>query len=167
MQRDALPVVWTNGVFWASGYPLEVLEEAMEDSDFGSLVARFEDTVHSRGSAHVAMRDNVLFELGMFIGRLGRHRTFWSILDIKGLVLPSDLKGITPLSYIACSAPDELTPRIAPVCTEIIKIVRQRGVRNTLARSAAHQELKQSPQHTFVSQGVAVCSTSTCAASGM
>ena len=129
LQRDALPVVWTNGVFWASGYPLEVLEEAVEDSDFAVAVARFEDTVHSRGSAHAAMRDNVLFELGMFIGRLGRHRTFLVHPDIKGLVLPSDLKGITPLSYIVPTMPDELTPRIAPVCTDIIKIVRQRGVR--------------------------------------
>ena len=129
IQRDALPTVWTNGVFWASSYPLEVLEDAVEDSDFGIAVAKFEDIVQSRGSSHAAMRDNVVFELGMFIGRLGRHRTFLVHPGIKDLELPSDLKGITTLSYIVPGGPHELTPRIAPVCTEIVKIVRQRGVR--------------------------------------
>jgi CRP/FNR family cyclic AMP-dependent transcriptional regulator len=129
VQRDALPTVWTNGVFWASSYPLEVLEAAVEDSDFGIAVAKFEDVIHTRGTAHVAMRDNVVFELGMFIGRLGRHRTFLVHPAIKDLVLPSDLKGITTLSYIVPAKPDEITPRIAPVCTEIVKIIRQRGVR--------------------------------------
>jgi predicted nucleotide-binding protein len=129
IQRDALPTVWTNGVFWASSYPLEVLEAAVEDSDFGIAIAKFEDIVQSRGSAHAAMRDNVVFELGMFIGRLGRHRTFLIHPNIKDLVVPSDLKGITTLSYIVPTKPDELTPRIAPVCTEIVKIIKQRGVR--------------------------------------
>lgn len=129
IQRDTLPTVWTNGVFWASSYPLESLENAVEDSDFGIAVAKFEDVVTSRGSSHAAMRDNVVFELGMFIGRLGRHRTFLVHPETKDLVLPSDLKGITSLSYIMPSKPDELAARIAPVCTEIIKIVRARGVR--------------------------------------
>jgi predicted nucleotide-binding protein len=129
IQRDTLPTVWTNGVFWASSYPLESLETAVEESDFGIAVAKFEDAVTSRGSSHAAMRDNVVFELGMFIGRLGRHRTFLIHPEIRDLVLPSDLKGITPLSYIMPSKPDELTARIAPVCTEIIKIVHARGVR--------------------------------------
>lgn len=129
LQRDALPAVWTNGVFWASSYPLEVLEAAVEDSDFGVAVAKFEDVVQTRGNSHPAMRDNVVFELGMFIGRLGRHRTFLVHPDIKNLVLPSDLKGITSLAFIPPTKAEELTPRIAPACTEIIKIIRQRGVR--------------------------------------
>lgn len=132
LQHHALPTVWTNGVFWASSYPLEVLEDAVEASDFGVAVAKFEDIVQSRASSHAAMRDNVVFELGMFIGRLGRHRTFLVHPNIKDLVLPSDLKGITSLSYIMPSNEAELTPRIASVCTDIVKVIRQRGVRKHL-----------------------------------
>lgn len=129
LQHQTLPSVWTNGVFWASSYPLESLEKAVEESDFGIAVAKFEDVVTSRGSTNPAMRDNVVFELGMFIGRLGRHRTFLVHPGIKGLVLPSDLKGITTLSYIEPTKPDELRTRIAPVCTDIIDIVKKLGVR--------------------------------------
>jgi CRP/FNR family transcriptional regulator, cyclic AMP receptor protein len=78
------------------------------------------------------MRDNVVFELGMFIGRLSRHRTFLVHPSLRDLVLPSDLKGITPISYIVPTKPDELAARLGPVCTEIIKIIRQRGVRKHL-----------------------------------
>jgi hypothetical protein len=56
LQRDALPTVWTNGVFWASSYPLETLENAVEDSDFGVAIAKFEDMVQSRGSLHLGSR---------------------------------------------------------------------------------------------------------------
>jgi predicted nucleotide-binding protein len=132
LQHDALPVVWTNGVFWASSYPLEALETAVENSDFAVAVAKFEDVVHTRGSSHPAMRDNVVFELGMFIGRLGRHRTFLVHPKLPDLELPSDLKGITPLSYIVPTKADELTPRVGPVCTAIRKIMSERGVRKHL-----------------------------------
>lgn len=129
LQHDCLPVVWTEGVFWASGYALEVLEEQVEQSDFAVAVAQFEDVVHSRGDSHQAMRDNVLFELGMFIGRLGRHRTVLAHPKMPNLTLPSDLHGITPASYIPLAKPDELPSRIAPVCNEIRKLMQKHGVR--------------------------------------
>jgi len=129
LQHDVLPTVWTQGVFWASGYPLEALEKAVEQSDFAVAVAQFEDVVQTRGSSHQAIRDNVIFELGMFMGHLGRHRTILVHPKLSNLVLPSDLHGITPAAYIQPTKPDELSPRIGPVCTEIRKIVRQHGTR--------------------------------------
>lgn len=129
LQHDCLPTVWTEGVFWASSYPLEVLENAVEASDFAVAVAQFEDIVQTRGSSRQAMRDNVVFELGMFIGRLGRHRTILVHPQLKDLVLPSDLKGITPASYIVPSKSDELPSRIGPICTQIRKLIQKHGTR--------------------------------------
>jgi predicted nucleotide-binding protein len=40
----------------------------------------------------VRARQNVIFELGFFVGRLGRHRTF--ALVEKGVALPSDIHGV-------------------------------------------------------------------------
>jgi predicted nucleotide-binding protein len=132
LQHDTLPVVWPDGVFWAGTYPLESLEMAVDDSDFGIAVAMFEDMVTARGSTKAAMRDNVVFELGMFIGSLGRHRTILVHPNEKDLVLPSDLKGITTLSYMKPAKPDELRPRMAPVCTDIVEIVKRLGLRKHL-----------------------------------
>jgi CRP/FNR family cyclic AMP-dependent transcriptional regulator len=128
LQHDVLATVWTEGVFWASGYALEALENAVAQSDFAVAVAQFEDVVQSRGKTHQALRDNVVFELGMFMGQLGRRRTFLVHPKLHDLQLPSDLHGITPASYIV-GKPEDLAARMGPVCTEIRKIVRTIGVR--------------------------------------
>jgi predicted nucleotide-binding protein len=128
LQHEVLPTVWTEGVFWASGYPLEALERAVGQSDFAVAVAQFEDMVQSRGQIHPALRDNVLFELGMFMGHLGRRRTILVHPRLPDLRLPSDLHGITPASYIVGKLED-LPARIGPVCTEIRRIIRTHGVR--------------------------------------
>jgi predicted nucleotide-binding protein len=128
LQHDVLPTVWTQGVFWVSGYALEALEKAVSQSDFAVAVAQFEDVVQSRGSSHPSIRDNVLFELGMFMGQLGRHRTFLVHPKLKDLTLPSDLHGITPASYVS-GRPEDLPSRIGPVCTEIRRVVRALGLR--------------------------------------
>jgi CRP/FNR family transcriptional regulator, cyclic AMP receptor protein len=131
LQHDVLPTVWTQGVFWVSGYALEALEKVVSQSDFAVAVAQFEDVVQSRGSSRPAMRDNVLFELGMFIGHLGRHRTFLVHPKLKDLTLPSDLHGITPASYLP-GTPEDLPSRIGPVCTEIRRVIRVNGQRTQL-----------------------------------
>jgi CRP/FNR family transcriptional regulator, cyclic AMP receptor protein len=105
------------------------LEEAVAHSDFAVAVALFEDVVQSRGEERAAMRDNVLFELGMFMGHLGRRRTFLVHPRIKGLKLPSDLHGITPASYEL--GPEDLPTRLGPACTELKRVIRGQGVRTS------------------------------------
>ncbi|MGO8600902.1 TIR domain-containing protein [Rhizobium ruizarguesonis] len=129
LQHDVLATVWPDGTFWAGGYPLEALETAVAESDFGVAVALFEDIVETpRGDRKAAIRDNVLFELGLFMGRLSRRRSILVYPKLKGLVLPSDLYGLTPASY-ALGDERDLEARMGPVCTEIRKIIRQMGVK--------------------------------------
>jgi predicted nucleotide-binding protein len=127
LAHDVLCVVWTDGIFWAGGYPLEALETAVNASDFGVAVAEFEDIVESRGERRPTIRDNVLFELGMFMGKLGRRRTILVHPRHAGLKLPSDLHGITPAVYDP--GRDDLRARLGPACNEIRKVIRERGVR--------------------------------------
>jgi len=52
-----------------------------------------------QASVHIT-RDNVLFEFGLFTGRIGTGRAFWiSAQDSEKTHLPSDLAGIIHLSY--------------------------------------------------------------------
>ena len=127
LAHDVLGTVWPDGVFFAGGYSLEALENAVEGSDFAVAIAEPDDIVESKGKRSPTLRDNVLFELGLFMGKLTRYRTFLVHPHVKDLKLPSDLQGLTLLSYEP-SKPADLPARLGPVCTEIRTIVRNLGV---------------------------------------
>ena len=95
---------WDQGVFQASTYTIHRLEEAARRADFAILIATADDTVTTRGGTQNVARDNVVFELGLFIGALGLERTFIVADRTTDLQLPSDLAGLTWLPYT--SRPD-------------------------------------------------------------
>jgi CRP/FNR family transcriptional regulator, cyclic AMP receptor protein len=128
LERDVFSTVWNEGVFFAGGYSLEALEKAVSESDFAVAVAQPDDIVETRGERHATLRDNVLFELGLFMGKLTRHRAILVHPRVAGLKLPSDLHGLTLASY-ALGKPEELTARLGPACNQIRKIVKDLGVR--------------------------------------
>jgi hypothetical protein len=58
-----------------------------------------DDLVASRDVTKSAPRDNVVFELGLFMGALGPERTYMVLPAGADLKLPSDVAGITYLPY--------------------------------------------------------------------
>jgi|ERR1035441_587869 predicted nucleotide-binding protein len=121
-----LATVWTDGVFRASRTAVESLLTIVAKSDFGLLVLTPDDTVTTRDEERAVPRDNCIFELGLFLGALGRDRTL--IVKPRGadIKMPSDLLGITPLEY-ALGTLDTLAARLGPVCHDIRKTVASLG----------------------------------------
>jgi hypothetical protein len=76
LEAVAEVTVWTQGVFNPSKYNLESLADALFETDFGVFVFAPNDVTSMRGQERATVRDNVVFELGMFVGRLGRERCF-------------------------------------------------------------------------------------------
>jgi CRP/FNR family transcriptional regulator, cyclic AMP receptor protein len=121
-----LVTVWTDGVFRASRTAVESLLAAVAKSDFALLVLTPDDTVTSRDIERQVPRDNCIFELGLFMGALGRERTLIVKPRDADIKMPSDLLGITPLEF-APGTPDTLAPRLGPVCNDIRKLVAHLG----------------------------------------
>jgi CRP/FNR family transcriptional regulator, cyclic AMP receptor protein len=119
-------VIWTDGVFRASQYPIESLEREVEQADFAIAVAQPDDLTESRGKLKSVVRDNVMFELGVFIGRLGRTRTF--LVEPRGeeIALPSDLTGLNALTYKYGDGTD-LASALGPVCNRVRTIIKELG----------------------------------------
>jgi CRP/FNR family transcriptional regulator, cyclic AMP receptor protein len=129
LEHDPMEViVWTDGVFQASKATIEDLATCVEQSDFAVLVLSADDTVIARGEETSAPRDNVIFELGLFMGALGRLRTYAVRPRGVEIKVPTDLFGITPLYYKPGNE-SSLPSRIAPVCTALRKLVDQYGPR--------------------------------------
>lgn len=92
-------VIWTDGVFRVANYPIESLEEQIDTSDFAIAIAHADDVTSIRGQEWPAPRDNVIFELGLFLGRLGRARAILMEPREEKVKLPSDLTGVTTIAY--------------------------------------------------------------------
>jgi len=90
--------VWDQGTFLAGLYAMESLRADAQAADFAVMVLTPDDIVESRDRVALAPRDNVVFELGLFMGALGVGRVFMLAPSGAGLKLPSDLDGINRLS---------------------------------------------------------------------
>ncbi|MFN3465009.1 MAG: TIR domain-containing protein [Terricaulis sp.] len=142
---DVDAVVWSEGVFAASSTAIETLEFEVRRSDFAVLVLSNDDRLQLRGRAFAAPRDNVVFELGLFMGALGRERVFVVCPSLKGpssrlatlrdlvrprlaLRLPTDLLGVTVLHYDEASAA-ERPPHVSEACGALNELIRKRGTK--------------------------------------
>lgn len=92
------------------------------------MVLRAEDLVESRGQTQLAPRDNVMFELGLFMGTLGRERTFFVYSRDNPPKLPSDLAGITAISYAEPNR-GTLEAALGPVCLQVKNAANRLGLR--------------------------------------
>lgn len=98
--RDLAHVtLWSDGVFGASRFAIDDLDAQLQISDLALLVGAADDQVTSRGNEHDAPRDNVILELGLFIGALTRRRTFMLLPRGHNVKIPTDLLGLTPIMF--------------------------------------------------------------------
>lgn len=107
---------------WISG--LESLAAELREADFAIFVMAPVDRTTLRGKRLDAIRDNVLFELGLFAGHLGRKRTFLVMpRDRGGLRIPTDVLGLTPAEYDAKRHDKNLVASLGPACNKIRKTI--------------------------------------------
>ncbi|MFA0483757.1 TIR domain-containing protein [Vibrio sp. 10N.222.55.B11] len=112
--------IWTQGVFKANGYPLQQLEDAMDKYDYGLFVMTPDDLVERRGEELRIARDNVLLELGMFIGCYGKEFCF--ILTPRGVSspkMPSDMTGFQTLDYDPEWANENIDAALGTACRNL------------------------------------------------
>jgi hypothetical protein len=89
--------LWNEGVFKMNASYLESLLRASNSFDFAILVFTPDDLVTSRSQTQSVPRDNVIFEHGLFLGRLGPNRAF--IVCEETTKVLSDYAGITIATY--------------------------------------------------------------------
>lgn len=126
LSHDFLVTLWTDGVFRATSYALESLESAVDESDFAIAVAHSDDLTLFRGADWPTPRDNVVFELGLFMGRLGRKRAILMEPREDKVKLPSDLSGITTIPYSYQPGKDAAA-RMAPACNILRDHIKEWG----------------------------------------
>lgn len=89
--------VWDTSVFKINQNFLSDLLKATLRFDFGLLLGTQDDKVTFRGKDMMEPRDNILFELGLFVGRLGLSSAAF-VID-KDIKILSDISGISLLRF--------------------------------------------------------------------
>ncbi len=115
--------MWNRLALPPGGHFLQHLEQLLEWFDYGVFVLTPDDGSTSRGEPRGVPRDNVILELGMFIGKLGRFRSFFVVPRDSTLRLPSDMEGIVHVAAFnyerVKSRPEEAPAELAVAATQI------------------------------------------------
>ncbi|TAZ15422.1 cyclic nucleotide-binding domain-containing protein [Rhizobium leguminosarum] len=93
--------VWADDkVFKPSTNTMNSLRDMLDQMDFVVAIFSPDDRLWSRRKLLNSPRDNTVFELGLFAGKMGIERAFYAVPSGKKKVkVPTDLAGITHLSY--------------------------------------------------------------------
>jgi hypothetical protein len=128
LDRVADVTIWDQGVFLPGTMTLDGLTEAIADSDFGVFVFSPDDVLTLREEECAAVRDNVLFEFGLFVAKLGRKRVFMLRPSDSSstLHLPADLLGLTGATYDAVKIKSgNVRAALGPACFAIENAIKK------------------------------------------
>ena len=128
LEESAEATVWSQNLFRLTKTTIENLMDALEEYDFAVFVFAPNDIVRLRGKNYPTVRDNVVFELGLFMGKLGRPRVFMAIpKGSEHLRLPTDLAGVTPGKFDSNRGDKNFRAAVGPFCNKVRGEIRRYG----------------------------------------
>jgi|GEM_PF-1847825 hypothetical protein len=140
--------VWSDDTFEPSEYSLDSLLKELDTIDFGVFVLAADDKLKLKDTTYAAARDNVVYEAGLFTGRIGRERTLLlrpvprQVGNSEPLRIPSDLAGLTLVEYDADLVSDDVLAALAGPSHRIRMSIRAKG----LLSKAGHPVLERVTQ---------------------
>jgi len=125
LEHVAVVRPWTR-IFTPGETTLESLIAEANKVDFALFIFGPDDWTESREIGKASPRDNVVFEAGLFGGILGLQRSM--ILYDRAVKLPSDLLGLTPITY---DAQDDPAHQSQIACAKIAEVIERKGWRGS------------------------------------
>src|SRR5665648_160558 len=126
LDHSSIVTIWDQGIFQLTSTALDDLIVALKNTEFGIFIFSPDDISKIRDEKFKTTRDNVIFELGLFIGYLGKNRVSYVIpRNVKDFHLPSDLTGITPGTFNNERPDGNLRAALGPFCNQIKGIIEK------------------------------------------
>lgn len=127
LDHQAEVTVWKHG-FNLSQNTIDSLVKMAESVDFAIFIFTPDDIAEIRNQQKHIVRDNVVFELGLFVGTLGKERCFIVKPRDTDLHFPTDLLGLTPADYNGERSDRNLEAAVNHPCVLIKKEVANLGL---------------------------------------
>lgn len=144
LDHDFEVTIWKNGTFRLSSNTIDDLILKSSSVDFALFIFSLDDIVTIREKTEHVVRDNVLFELGLYVGAIGKERSF--ILKPRNveLHLPTDLLGLTLADFDGNRSDGDLVSATNRACVLIKNEVERLGLINHASLSET-KRLKANP----------------------
>ncbi len=136
--------IWKNGTFKLSSTTIDDLVEKSSTVDFSLFIFARDDIATIRSRKEHVVRDNVLFEMGLFIGAIGKERSFILKPRDEQMHLPTDLLGTTPADYDSNRSDNDLVSATNRACSLIKSEAQRIGIINHASLSDS-KRLKANP----------------------
>lgn len=147
LEQDAEVTLWNEGFFALGNTFIETLVNAVPRFDFAAVVLTPDDMITSRDHTTLGPRDNALFELGLFMGSLGRERTFVVRPRNDTVKIPSDLAGLTTAAYDWPRSDGSHKRSVGSACDSIRDVLRSLGFTksrtNSQVRAVQNEQARQ------------------------
>ncbi|MCJ7459858.1 MAG: nucleotide-binding protein [candidate division Zixibacteria bacterium] len=125
LEQEADITVWTQGVFDLTKSTLDNLIISINNSDYGVFIFSPDDVTKIRDKTYLTIRDNVIFELGLSIGKLGKDRNFIIIpKNVKDLHIPTDILGLIPATFDPNREDGNILAALGPACNKIRRAIQ-------------------------------------------
>jgi hypothetical protein len=127
LDHDTFPTLWRTGTFRLGSNAIDDLVKKSSAVDFAIFVFTPDDAATIRKEAAQVVRDNVLFELGLFIGSLGKERCY--VVRPRGIDMhfPSDLLGVTTADYATDRPDGDMASALNAACKLIKDEIARHG----------------------------------------
>lgn len=122
--------IWSGGTFKLSSSTIDDLVKKSSTVDFALFIFTPDDISSIRNSEKRVVRDNVIFEMGLFVGAIGKSRSFILKPRDVDMHLPTDLLGVTPADYEANRSDSDLVSATNRACSLIKNEVDRHGLIN-------------------------------------
>ena len=142
---------WDQYLFGPGSYLLESLEKIATEFNFAIIVASPDDKIVKRGGTYYSMRDNLLFELGLFTGVLGRRRVFLVCPETKKITLPSDYDGLIYLTFNDLELSNNCPDHVAGVKAACMQI--EQAIKNVIAEDMERVNQIRGEWNIFITPG--------------
>lgn len=129
-----LPDLWSEHLFELGEDTLTNLLRFVQCYDFAVLVISDDDLTTSRKQSQVSPRDNVILELGLFLGALGRRRAFVVVVRSEdgSPKIPTDLLGNNGV-YLSKNLHKTLDPhRLSKELEQLVETIAVRNQESSL-----------------------------------
>ncbi|MFZ6719445.1 TIR domain-containing protein [Undibacterium sp. Ji49W] len=128
LDHDFEVTIWKNGTFKLSSSTVDDLVEKSSTVDFALFIFAPDDIAIIRKKDEHVVRDNVIFEMGLFIGAIGKSRSFILKPRDAAMHLPTDLLGVNPADYDSERSDGDLVSATNKACSLIKSEAKRIGL---------------------------------------